>query len=143
MNGVPLELFHLSFKNAPISNENRQLLSYLGFSLNVNCPNTLNEWSDFVRRVRVTFHTSNVTKDFESCPCQHTLPYINMNYVQIVLKLLFSISSTSCDVLNDRFQLVWKSGENNEIVAIDWEELDVVESFISMCVTCGFKKGCR
>ena len=56
MNGVPLEILHLSFKNAPISNENRQLLSYLGFSLN--------EWSDFVHRV--TFHTSNVTEDFES-----------------------------------------------------------------------------
>lgn len=65
---------------------------------------------------------------------------LRANYV---LKLLFSISSTSCDVLNNCFQLGWESGENNEIVAIDWEELDVVESFISMCVTCGCKTGCN
>lgn len=65
MNGIPVQEFHLSLKNAPISNENKQLLSYLGYSPNVDCIRSVKDWCDFVRRV--TFHTCNTTKDFEAC----------------------------------------------------------------------------
>lgn len=45
--------------------------------------------------------------------------------------------------MNDCLQWGWKKGTNDDIVSIDWEDLDSAESFVSSYVTCGCKTGCN
>ena len=65
INGISIDRLRMSLVNAPLSEENRQLLLHLGYSPSVNSISTLKEWHDFV--LRITFHLSNAMKDFEAC----------------------------------------------------------------------------
>lgn len=66
LNGLSIDKFHETFVNKPISLENRQLLSWLSFSPEVDCLPTIKEWCDFVM-----FHKTNATK---GAFCPHILP---------------------------------------------------------------------
>lgn len=105
LNGVSVDQFRFSLMNPPISRESEQLLKYLGYSPSITCISTLQEWSELIRRI--TFHMSNATKDFESCllPTYTALAKHALR-ASYVLKLVFSITSINCTVLNecDSFQ---------------------------------------
>lgn len=108
----------------------------------VNCIATSKDWSEFVRRI--TFHKSNATKDLEAYVLPtYTALQRHVLRATYVLKLVFSISSNRCVVLNECFNYGWVNGKGDRPVEIDWDDTEVVESFISPFVTCGCKAGCN
>uniref|UniRef100_A0A1X7U7Z1 Uncharacterized protein n=1 Tax=Amphimedon queenslandica TaxID=400682 RepID=A0A1X7U7Z1_AMPQE len=54
----------------------------------------------------------------------------------------FAVEISTCNALNDCLHWGWKKG-NDDVVSIDWEDLDSAESFVSSYVTCGCKTGCN
>lgn len=142
LNGISIDRLRMSLVNAPLSEENRQLLLHLGYSPSVNSISTLKEWHDFVRRI--TFHLSNATKDFEACLlpsysalCKHALR------ATYVLKLLFSVSSVKCSILGEYTMYGWISGDGEGCIEIDWDDASDCQSFVSSNCVCGCKTGCN
>ena len=106
----------------------------------VECLPTVKEWCDFVRRV--TFHKNNPTKDMEACLLpSYTALERHVLRATYVLKLVFSVSASNCPVLNDCFSLGWIKG-TNDAIEINWDDSNVVDSFVSSYVTCGCRTGC-
>ena len=58
-----------------------------------------------------------------------------------VLKLVFSVSTSNCPVLNECFSLGWIKG-TDDTIEINWDDSNAVDSVVSSYVKCGCKTGC-
>uniref|UniRef100_A0A1X7T3B7 Tesmin/TSO1-like CXC domain-containing protein n=1 Tax=Amphimedon queenslandica TaxID=400682 RepID=A0A1X7T3B7_AMPQE len=88
---------------------------------------------------------SKATKDFEACllPTYTALARHALR-TSYVLKLVFSITSINCPVLNECDSFGWIVQNQNGCITVnvDWDDIDTHKSFVSSHVTCSCKSGC-
>ena len=54
---------------------------------------------------------------------------------------MLSVSTSNCPVLNDCFSLGWIKG-TNDTIEVNWDDSNVVDTFVSSHVKCGCTTGC-